>query len=152
MNSISSPAKVSLSIGLQDHFSKLKDPRIKKKIKHNLIDIVVITICAAICGADDWVSVEEYGKAKLDWLKTFLEIPNGIPSHDTFGNVFSVLSSTEFEECFLSWIQSVCIVTAGQVIAKAGWNYFLLHGDGSEGVHNPSFTLTVINASLSALE
>jgi len=120
MNSISSPAKVSLPIGLQDHFSTLKDPRIRKKIKHNLIDIVIITICAAICGADDWVSVEEYGKAKHDWLKTFLEIPNGIPSHDTFGNVFSVLSSTEFEKCFLSWIQSVCIVTVGQVIAIDG--------------------------------
>jgi len=120
LNSISSPAKVSLPIGLKDHFSTLKDPRIKKKIKHNLIDIIVITICAAICGADDWVSVEEYGKVKHDWLKTFLEIPNGIPSHDTFGNIFSVLSSTEFEECFLSWIQSVCIVTSGQVIAIDG--------------------------------
>ena len=120
MNPISSPTKVALPIGIQDHFSKLKDPRIKKKIKHNLIDIVVITICAAICGADDWVSVEAYGKAKHDWLKTFLELPNGIPSHDTFGNVFSVLSSTQFEKCFLSWIQSVCTVTAGQVIAIDG--------------------------------
>jgi hypothetical protein len=67
----------------------------------------LITICAAICGADDWVSIEEYGKAKHDWLKIFLEISNGIPSHDTFGNIFSVLSATEFEECFLSWIRSV---------------------------------------------
>lgn len=120
MNLISSPAKITLPIGIREHFVPMKDPRVKKKTRHKLIDIITISICAAICGADDWVSVEAYGKAKYDWLKTFLELPNGIPSHDTFGNVFSVLSSTEFEECFLSWIQSVCVVTAGQIIAIDG--------------------------------
>lgn len=120
MNLISSPAKITLPIGIREHFAPMKDPRVKKKTRHKLIDIIVISICAAICSADDWVSVEAYGKAKYDWLKTFLELPNGIPSHDTFGNVFSVLSSTEFEECFLSWIQSVCVVTAGQIIAIDG--------------------------------
>ena len=96
---LSNSAKSTLPIGIHAHFSPMKDPRVKKKTKHTLIDIIVISICAAICSADDWVSVEAYGKAKYDWLKTFLELPNGIPSHDTFGNV---LSSTEFEECCLS--------------------------------------------------
>lgn len=120
MNPMSSPAEIPLPVGLHEHFSSMRDPRVRKKTRHKLGDIIVITICAAICGADDWVAIEAYGKAKYDWLKTFLELPHGIPSHDTFGNVFSVLSSIEFEKCFLNWIQSVCIVTTGQVVAIDG--------------------------------
>jgi predicted transposase YbfD/YdcC len=101
-------------------FSSLSDPRMQKKTKHKLQDIIVITICAAVCGADDWVAVENYGKAKHEWLKTFLELPNGIPSHDTFGNVFSVIAPGGFEKCFLNWIQSVCTVTKGQIVALDG--------------------------------
>ena len=107
-HAITSPTKVPLSASIIEHFSSIADPRIKKKTRHNLEDILVITICAAVCGANNWVAVETYGKAKCDWLKTFLELPNGIPSHDTFGNVFSVLCPNEFEQCFLDWIQSVC--------------------------------------------
>ena len=117
---ITSPAEVPLTTSIIDHFSSLSDPRIEKKIKHNLEDIIVITICAAVCGADDWVAVANYGKAKYDWLKTFLKLPNGIPSHDTFGNVFSVINPNEFEERFLNWIRSVCSVTKGQVVAIDG--------------------------------
>jgi predicted transposase YbfD/YdcC len=117
---VTSPAKVPLSASIIEHFSSIADPRIKKKTRHNLEDIIVITICAAVCGANDWVAVETYGKAKCDWLKTFLELPNGIPSHDTFGNVFSVLCPNEFEQCFLDWIKSVCIVTKGQVVPIDG--------------------------------
>ena len=101
-------------------FSSLSDPRIEKKTRHLLEDIIVITICAAIGGADDWVAVENYGKAKYDWLKTFLKLPNGIPSHDTFGNVFSVINPTEFEECFLDWVRSIGAVTNGQIVAIDG--------------------------------
>ena len=86
MNPISSPLKVPPPIGIHEHFSSMEDPRIKKKIRHKLDDIIVITICAAICSADDWVAVEAYGKAKYDWLKTFLELPNGLPSHDKSSN------------------------------------------------------------------
>lgn len=76
---------------ISEHFSSVKDPRIQKKTRHKLIDIIIITICAVICGADDWTEIEDYAKAKKEWLKTFLELPNGIPSHDTFGRVFSLL-------------------------------------------------------------
>ncbi len=103
-----------------NHFSSITDPRIIKKNKHNLIDIIVITICGAICGADDWVSIAEHGKIKYEWFKTFLELPNGIPSHDTFGRIFSIISVKEFEESFLSWIHTVFNVTGGQVIPIDG--------------------------------
>ena len=112
------PRPVSATIS--EHFSSLRDPRIKLKTRHKLIDIIVITICAVICGADDWTEVEDYGKAKHDWLKTFLELPHGIPSHDTFGRVFSLLRSEEFERCFISWIHGVFEITGGQTVAIDG--------------------------------
>ena len=70
-------------IPLKEHFSSLDDPRAQHSIEHLLIDIVLVTICAVICGADTWVEIENYGIAKQEWLETFLELPNGIPSHDT---------------------------------------------------------------------
>ncbi len=103
-----------------EHFSSVTDPRIQKKIKHKLIDIITITICASICGANDWVSVAHYGQSKMDWFKSFLELKNGIPSHDTFGNIFSVLQIDEIESCFLSWIQTISEMTGGQVVAIDG--------------------------------
>lgn len=105
---------------ISEHFASLKDPRILLKTHHKLIDIVVITICAVICGADDWQEVVDYGKAKHDWLRTFLELPHGIPSHDTFGRVFSLLRPEEFERCFVSWIHAVFEITAGQTVAIDG--------------------------------
>jgi len=103
-----------------EHFSSLTDPRIRLKTKHKLIDIIVITVCATICGADDWTEIETYGNLKQGWLKEFLELPNGIPSHDTFGRVFSLISSDEFQRCFLSWVHAVFTVTDGQVVAIDG--------------------------------
>lgn len=97
-------------LSIWDCFASLPDPRMKKKTKHNLLDMITITICAVISGADEWTEVEEYGKAKCDWLKTYLELPNGIPSHDTFGRVFSLLSTEELEKCFQRWVQSVAEV------------------------------------------
>jgi len=75
------------------HFASVKDPRVLKRSRHKLIDILVIAICGVICGADDWVSIAEFAKAKADWFRGFLELPNGIPSHDTFGRTFSLLDS-----------------------------------------------------------
>jgi predicted transposase YbfD/YdcC len=105
---------------ISEHFANLEDPRIERTKLHQLPDILVIAICAIICGADDWVEVELFGNAKLAWLRTFLELPNGIPSHDTFGRVFARLNAERFQACFLAWIQAVSAVTRGQVIAIDG--------------------------------
>lgn len=103
-----------------DHFSSLPDPRMVNKSDHKLLDIIVITICAVICGADTFTEIEEYGVAKCDWFKRFLELPNGIPSHDTFGRVFSILNPEEFQNCFQEWIKTVASITSGEIIAIDG--------------------------------
>ncbi len=100
---------------LVEHFGSLKDPRIERKNSHHLIDIVVIAICGIICGADDWVSISEFGRSKESWFRTFLELPNGIPSHDTFGRVFSLISPTGFQRCFTRWMRSLTGVFEGLV-------------------------------------
>ncbi len=84
------------------------------------MDIIVIAICAAICGADNWVEVELFGRAKEKWLRTFLKLPHGIPSHDTFWRVFRLLDPEQFQRCFRSWIGAVAEVTKGQVVAVDG--------------------------------
>ncbi len=82
--------------GIIEHFSSLPDPRIERCKKHKLIDIIFITIAAVICGAEDWEDIEEFGAIREDWLKTILELPNGIASHDTFNRVFSLLDPSLF--------------------------------------------------------
>jgi predicted transposase YbfD/YdcC len=105
---------------LVDHFSRLEDPRIDRHKEHQLIDILVIAICAILCGANDWVAVETFGKAKREWFQRFLALPHGIPSHDTFGRVFALVSPEHLQACFLGWIQAVAQVTEGQVVAIDG--------------------------------
>ena len=105
---------------IEHHFADLDDPRIDRTRLHELSDIVVIAICAIICGADSWVDVETFGNAKYEWFKQFLELPNGIPSHDTFGRVFGALDPEQFQSCFLSWMNAVSEITKGQVIALDG--------------------------------
>lgn len=85
-----------------------------------LIDIIVITICATICGANNWEAVAAYGIAKYEWLKTFLALPNGIPSHDTFIRLFARLKSEELQSCFISWMQAVHQVTNGELLNVDG--------------------------------
>ncbi|MCI5123371.1 MAG: ISAs1 family transposase, partial [Candidatus Electrothrix sp. AR5] len=103
-----------------EHFSNLTDPRTHvNKNNHKLIDIMVIAICAVICGANGWTDIEEYGNAKKEWFATFLELPNGIPSHDTFSRVLSFIHPEEFQRCFSGWIQTAAEVTKGQAIAIA---------------------------------
>jgi predicted transposase YbfD/YdcC len=102
------------------HFSKLEDPRLDRQKLHQLMDIIVIAICAVICGAETWVDIANFGQAREKWFRKFLELPNGIPSHDTFGRVFSLLNAAAFEACFFDWVQAVNQVTSGQVIAIDG--------------------------------
>jgi predicted transposase YbfD/YdcC len=105
---------------IAEHFAELEDPRGHVNRVHIFSDILVIAICAAICGADDWVAVEEFGRAKEEWFKTFLELPNGIPSHDTFWRVFRHLDPEQFERCFRGWMASLFELRSQQVIAIDG--------------------------------
>ena len=107
-------------ITLQEHFATLQDPRVERTKRHQLLAIITIALCAVICGADTWVDVEEFGHAKRAWLETFLELPNGIPSHDTFGRVFARLDPEQFQACFLSWVQAINSVLPTQQIAIDG--------------------------------
>lgn len=103
------------------HFNAIADPRENNhNMRHNFCDILVITILGAICGADAWTEICDFGAAKYEWLKTFLELPNGIPSHDTFGRVFSLLDPEEFETCFRNWISSLNINMENEIIAIDG--------------------------------
>lgn len=107
-------------IPLKEHFSSLDDPRAQHRIEHLLLDIVLVTICAVICGADNWVEIENYGIAKQEWLETFLELPNGIPAHDTFERMFARLRPEQVQQCFLNWVQAVFNITDGQLISLDG--------------------------------
>ena len=105
---------------LEEHFSFIEDPRLDRQKDHLLLDIIGLTIIGTLSGADNWVAIEEFGKAKQAFLKGLLLLPKGIPSHDTLGRVFSILSSSELEKGFANWIRSISEVTQGQVIAIDG--------------------------------
>lgn len=111
---------VSKPVGsMTEHFGKIEDPRAENR-KHKLVDIMVIAICAVICGADTWVDVENFGQAKEEWLGRFLELASGIPSHDTFGRVFAQIKADQFQNRFLEWVQAVNTITQGQIIPIDG--------------------------------
>lgn len=97
------------------HFSQLEDPRLDRKKRHSLLDIVAITICAVIAGADGWTDVELFGKSKESWLRAFLKLPNGIPSHDTFGRFFMLLDPAAFQDCFIGWVRAIHETVQGVV-------------------------------------
>lgn len=102
---------------MMDYFRSLKNPRIERSKRHQLLDIVAIAICAVICSVDSWVYVEMFGRSKEEWFRTFLDLPNGIPSHDTFGDVFSRLDPEQFQSCFVEWTQAVADLLPGEVVA-----------------------------------
>ena len=105
---------------LQEHFASLEDPRVERTKRHQFLAIITIALCAVMCGADTWVDVEEFGYAKRAWFETFLDFPNSIPSHDTFGRVFARLDPEQFQACFLSWVQAINTVLPAQQIAIDG--------------------------------
>ena len=113
------------------YFSDVEDPRSDNK-RHLLLDIIIISICAAICGADTWTDVELFGQAKERWFRTFLELPHGIPSHDTFSRVFALIDAEQFQESFRTWIAAVEERTKGEIIALDGKQLRRSH-DKAEG-------------------
>jgi predicted transposase YbfD/YdcC len=122
---------------LSHHFANLNDPRVDRRRRHEFIDLLVIGICTVICGGDDFPSMEAFGKAKESWLRTFLELPNGIPSHDTFWRVFSALDPEQFQACFLEWMAAISDVTQGEIIALDGKQLRRSHdkSNGKAAIH-----------------
>jgi predicted transposase YbfD/YdcC len=107
------------SAKIQHHFATLTDPR-RRRVTYPLINIVVIAVCAVICGADDFVAIAHYGRKKRKWFAGFLDLKEGIPSHDRFNAILAAIQPAEFEQCLLSWITALHEVTGGQVIAIDG--------------------------------
>lgn len=123
---------------ISQHFAQLKDPRIKRTKRHPLINILVIALCGIICGANDWVQIAAFGKAKRAWLSKYLDLSSGIPSHDTFGRVFARLDPEAFEEGFLSWIQAASELTNGEIVAFDGKQ---LRGSGDRSLGKKAITM-----------
>jgi len=99
---------------------QVEDPRVNRTKLHSLTDILFITICGVICGADSWTEVALFGRTKLEWLRRFIPLLNGIPSHDTFGRVFARLDPVQLEKCFMDWMSALAQATSGQLIAIDG--------------------------------
>jgi hypothetical protein len=98
----------------------VKDPRCGGKVEHRLVDILVIAVCAVIACAESWDDIALYGRSKLSWLKTLLELPNGIPSHDTFRRVFMLIDPDAFEASFVSWVHTLSVAFDREVVAIDG--------------------------------
>jgi predicted transposase YbfD/YdcC len=129
--------EMPLDRSLMTHFAPLEDPRCALKRRHNLFDMIVMAIAATLCGADGWVQIAEFGRSKQAWLERFLELPNGIPAHDTFGRVFSLLQPEAFEACFRNWVEAIREVIPGEVIAIDGKTLRRSHdrGKGLAALH-----------------
>ena len=105
---------------LVDYFAQVPDPRVNRRKQHDLVDVLVIAICTLLCAGENFNDMEAFGKAKYDWFKTFLRLPNGIPSHDTFNRVFAALDPGQFLDCFLRWTQSLRQAVSQEVVALDG--------------------------------
>jgi predicted transposase YbfD/YdcC len=105
---------------LEDHFGDMPEPRVEGRCEHRLVEIIIVAICGVLCGANSWSEIEQYGRTKEAFLRQFLKLEHGIPSHDTFGRVFSLLDAQAFQERFARWVEQVFAVTRGQVIAIDG--------------------------------
>ena len=97
------------------HFGALPDPRVERTKEHLLVDILTIRLCAVLCGGEGWTDMATFGQAREPWLRTFLALPNGIPSHDTFGRVFAALDPAAFGAAFATWVRAVAPAPAGQI-------------------------------------
>mgnify|MGYP003576402418 CR=1 FL=1 len=119
-------------VSIRKHFARLKDPRINRRKRHLLIDIITIAVCAVICGCDSWPKFALYGRKRRPWLQTFLELPNGVPSHDTFERVFARLNPEAFQRCFRQWMQALAERLGVKHIAIDGKT---LRGSGQASTH-----------------
>ena len=107
-----------VNASIAEHFQSLQDPRIERTKKHNLLDILVIAVCTLLTGGEGFQDMALFSQSKRAWLQTFLALPHGIPSYDTFGRVFARLHPPRFQECFLAWTQAVAQLTQGALISR----------------------------------
>lgn len=122
------PQGPQTNLSIAKYFAKLKDPRRRHRRLHHLQDIIVIALCAVIAGAQDWQEIETFGRTRRDWLRRFLELPNGIPAHDTFERVFNRLKPQAFQACFREWVQAISAALRIRHVAIDGKT---LRGSGS---------------------
>lgn len=108
------------NISITKHFENLEDPRVLRTRKHSLISIIVLAVAGVICNCDSWVEIQEFAETKKKFFEKFLPLPGGIPSHDTFGRVFSVLDATSFQDCFVSWVRELIELNKGRLVAIDG--------------------------------
>src|SRR5215510_2500339 len=116
----SRPMTDPTNASIVEHFQTLEDPRIAQTKKHLLLDILIIAVCTLLTDEKGFQDMELFGKSKRAWLQTFLALPHGIPSHDTFDHVFARLHPQRFQECFLSWTQAVAQLTHGALVSLDG--------------------------------
>lgn len=121
---------------ISSHFDCITDPR-HHNTRHKMIDIITITISAIICGAETWTQIAEYGRSKYEWFNQFLELPNGIPSHDTFGRLFSMIDPKEFKQAFINWVKAICQLYNGSLVAVDGKTLRRSHdkSNGKSAIH-----------------
>ena len=112
------PAPPVARIG--DYFAHVVDPRVERTKRHQLLDIIAVALCAVLAGADNWVEIAQFGRERIDWLRAFLPLPNGVPSHDTFGRVFAALDPGQFEQGFRAWVAEAVGLRAGDGVAVDG--------------------------------
>jgi predicted transposase YbfD/YdcC len=118
-----------------EFFEEIKDPRRDQGKRHQLADVLALTICAVLSGADNWVEIEEYGQIKYEWLKTWLDLPHGIPSHDTLTDIFARIDAKELEACFQNWIESIVGKLKPEMIHIDGKTLRGSASNGEKGIH-----------------
>jgi len=134
-------------LSVEDAFGDLKDPR-SRSPEHALIELLVVAIAAILSGADSWVGIATWGEAKIDWLRQYLKLANGVPSHDTFGRVFSMLDAKHFEACFMRWVGGLCQGLKGKVVAIDGKTVRRSHRLGQGAIHLVSAYCGALRVSL----
>lgn len=117
-----------------EHFGSIADPRVERTKKHKLIDILFLTLAAVLCGCDEWEEIQSFGEKKEGWLRKYLELPHGIPSHDTINRVISALDPTVMQACFVQWVSSIATLSEGEVVSIDGKRLCGSGKDGKEAV------------------
>jgi predicted transposase YbfD/YdcC len=121
-------------LSIQEAFGDLKDPRSRTSL-HNLQEMLLIALCAILCGAETWVAIQIWAQEKLGWLRRFVPLENGIPSHDTFGRVFAALDARCFEACFIRWMSGLVPTLTDEIVAIDGKTVRRSHGRGQRPIH-----------------